>query len=76
MGYGDMRDRPRPESDESIDQPQPRRSITQKILATLPPGNRDTPMNRRMAKQNGWTDEEFDAWVNGENEGDAGVRDG
>lgn len=75
MGYGNMRDRPRPERDDSIDQPHPKRSITQKILSTLPPGKRDTPSNRRMAKQNGWTDEEYQSWVDGASE-DSGVRDG
>lgn len=76
MGYGDMRDRPRPERDDSIDQPHPKRSLTQKIIASLPPAKRDTPANRRLAKRNGWTDEEFEAWVNGEGQGDSGVRDG
>ena len=74
-GYGNTRDSAPPQRDDSIDQPHPRRSISQKILATLPPGKRDTPSNRRMAKQNGWTEEEFQAWVNGESD-DAGLRDG
>lgn len=76
MGYGDMQDRPRPERDDSIDQPHPKRSLTQKIMESLPPVKRDTPANRRMAKRNGWTDEEFQAWVNGEGQGDGGIRDG
>jgi hypothetical protein len=75
-GYGNLSEPTIPERDDLLDQPHPRRSITQKILATLPAGIRDTPANRRMAKRNGWTDEEFQSWVNGEGEADAGVRDG
>ena len=68
-------DDPRPSKrDDSIDQPHPKRSITQKILATLPPAKKDTPANRRMAKQQGWTDEEFQSWLDGDSEDT--VRDG
>lgn len=74
-GYGNWGDSPPRATDDSVDQPHPRRSISQKIMETMPAAKRDTPANRRMAKQNGWTDEEFDHWVNGESE-DAGVRDG
>lgn len=76
MGYGNTRDPDPIPKDDSIDQPHPKRGITRKILDTLPPAPRDTPANRRMAKRNGWTDEEFESWVNGEAESDAGVRDG
>lgn len=74
-GYGNFGDPPPKQRDDSVDQPHPRRSITQKILATLPPVNRDTPANRRMAKQNGWTDEEFQKWVDGRTD-EEGLRDG
>lgn len=75
-GYGNWNDSPdRPETSDAVDQPHPKRSITQKILATLPPGNRDTPHNRRMAKQNGWSDERFEEWVNGDAD-DESIRDG
>lgn len=74
-GYGNWGDPKLPERDDSIDQPHPKRSLTQKIMATLPPGKRDTSANRRMAKSNGWTDEEFEAWVNGESD-DSGIREG
>ena len=74
-GYGNTRD-PKPvERDDSIDRPHPKRSLSQKILATLTPAQRDTPANRRMAKQNGWTEEEFQSWVKGESD-DGGLRDG
>lgn len=74
-GYGNTFDPKALREDNTTDQPHPRRSIIQKILATLPPGKRDTPANRRMAKQNGWTDEEFQAWVDGESD-DSGIREG
>lgn len=75
-GYGNMGDPPEHvETYDAVDQPHPKRSITQKILATLPPGNRDTPYNRRTAKANGWSDERFQEWVDGDAE-DESIRDG
>lgn len=61
--YGNLRDRATPEKDRSVDEPHPKRSISQKIADTLPPPQRDTPRNRRLAKQNGWTDREYQEWV-------------
>lgn len=74
-GYGNTSDPKAPREDNTIDRPHPKRSITQKILSSLPPAPRDTPANRRMAKQNGWTDEEFQQWVDGKTD-EEGLRDG
>lgn len=74
-GYGNWDDPPLKPRDDSVDQPHPKQSIGQKILATLPPGKRDTPSNRRRALAEGWTEEEFEEWANGTST-DAGVRDG
>lgn len=75
-GYGNWSDPvEKVDDNNAVDQPHPRRSITQKILATLPPGNRDTPHNRRMAKANGWSDERFQEWVEGDAD-DESIRDG
>lgn len=76
-GYGNAGDSsPKAQESGDVDLPHPTKSITRKILDTLPPAKRNTIANRRLAQQNGWTDEEFEDWVNGSGGSDEGVRDG
>lgn len=70
-----MRDPPPDKVDDSIDQPHPAKPLSRQIADSLPRPERDTPPNRRMAKRNGWTDEEFAAWVAGDT-GNEDIRDG
>jgi hypothetical protein len=64
-GYGNWGDPPPKERDTSEDQPHPARSLAQKISSTIPSIRRDTMFNRRLAQQRGWTEEQFQDWVNG-----------
>ena len=74
-GYGNLRDPPPETVDESVDQPHPAKSLAYKLGSSLQRPPRDTPANRRMAQRNGWSDEQFAAWVAGDT-GDEDIRDG
>lgn len=74
-GYGNLRDPPPEKPDDSVDQAHPTKSLSRKIADSLPRSERDTPANYRMAMRNGWTEEEYSAWVAGDT-GDEEIRDG